>query len=375
MKRKIFAAILIVLGAIGFLGGTKFLQISTLLAMAYPAPQETVSAFAVREEKWPETFNAIGSVSAVQGVNITTEVSGSVREIAFESSAAVAKGDLLVRLDTSTEEAELRAAEAKVDWAKVSAKRARNLRADNTVSQSELDSAEADLKQAEANAEAIRAAIEKKTIRAPFAGRLGIRQVNLGQYLEAGKPIVSLQSLAPVYADFSLPQQDLSQLKAGMRVNVFTDTFASRKFEGSLTAINPDLDVKTRSIGLQATLDNADQLLRPGMFARVEVVLPNEQNVLVVPATSILSAPYGDSVYVIESASGTNGTPNAGLVVRQQFVKTGRAHGDFVAIESGLKPGERVASSGIFKLRNGMPVSENNEVTPKPADKPHPSDG
>jgi membrane fusion protein (multidrug efflux system) len=343
--------------------------------MAYPAPQETVSSFAVREEKWPETFSAIGSVTAVQGVNITTEVSGAVREIAFESSAAVAKGDLLVRLDTSTEEAQLRAAEAKVEWAKVSAKRARNLRADNTVSQSELDSAEADLKQAEANAEAIHAAIEKKTIRAPFAGRLGIRQVNLGQYLEAGKPIVSLQSLAPVYADFSLPQQNLSQLKAGMRVNVSTDTYTNHQFEGSLTAINPDLDVKTRSIGLQATLDNADQLLRPGMFARVEVVLPDEQSVLVVPATSILSAPYGDSVYVIEKASGTNATASAGLVVRQQFVKTGRAHGDFVSVESGLKPGDRVASSGIFKLRNGMSVSENNEVSPKPTEKPRPSDG
>jgi membrane fusion protein (multidrug efflux system) len=241
------------------------------------------------------------------------------------------------------------------------------------VPQSELDTAEATLKQTQGMADATRATIEKKTIRAPFAGRLGIRLVNLGQYLDTGKPIVSLQSLAPIYVDFSLPQQELARLKTGMPVRVTTDAYPDRQFDGKLTAINPDLDSQTRSVGLQATFENADQLLRPGMFARVEVLLPNEQSVVAIPATSILSAPYGDSVYVIEPAPDKgNGKP--GLVVRQKFIRTGRTRGDFVSVESGLKAGERIVSAGIFKLRNGMSVIENNELAPKNALAPNPSD-
>ncbi len=235
---------------------------------------------------------------------VTPEIPGIVREIAFESGAVVAKGDLLVRLDTSSEEAQLRALEAQEELARLNLARERTLRSQNMVSQSELETAEATLKQNQANADNIRATIEKKTIRAPFAGRLGIRLVNLGQYLDTGKPIVSLQSLTPVYADFSLPQQELARLKTGMAgALVTTDAFPGRAFEGTLTAINPDLDPSTRSVGLQATFENAEQLLRPGMFARVEVLLPEEQTVLAIPATSVLSAPYGDSVYVVESQS------------------------------------------------------------------------
>jgi membrane fusion protein (multidrug efflux system) len=260
-----------------------------------------------------------------------------------------------------------------VEWARVSAERARKLRADNTVSQAELDQAESTWKQNQANADAIRAAIEKKTIRAPFAGRLGIRLVNVGQYLDNGKPIVSLQSLSPLHADFSLPQQELARLKTDMHVRISTDTYPGRQFDGVLTAINPDLDAATRSVGLQATLDNPEQLLRPGMFARIEVMLPEaEQSVLVIPATSVFSAPYGDSVYVIESKPGKDGKPQS--VVRQQFIRTGRTRGDFVAVETGLKPGDRVASSGVFKLRNGAPVVENNELAPKTAETPKPAD-
>jgi membrane fusion protein (multidrug efflux system) len=306
-----------------------------------------------REEKWQETLNTIGSISAVQGVNVTPEVAGTVSEIAFESGAMVNKGDLLVRLDTSTEEAELRALQAQANLARINAERARNLRKDNTVSQSELDTAEATLKQAEANVDATKAAIEKKTIRAPFAGKLGIRQVNLGEYLGTGKQIVSLQALSPVYADFSLPQQDLAQLKPGMKVLVTSDTYTNQTFEGTLTAINPDLSQETRSVRLQATLENTNHLLRPGMFARVQVLLPIERNVLVIPATAILSNPYGDSVYIIEKSTNA---PNDGFVVRQQFVRTGIARGDFISVENGLKPGTKIASSGVFKLRNGMAV-------------------
>jgi membrane fusion protein, multidrug efflux system len=359
---------------VGGLAAVKSAQIGRLIAggKAFTPPPETVSAAVAQAEKWPTSLSAIGSIAAVQGVTITPDIPGTVREVAFESGARVAKGDLLVRLDTSSEEAQLRAIEAQVELARINRDRARNLRGVNMVAQAELDSAEATLKQDQANADAIRATIGKKTIRAPFAGELGIRLVNLGQYLDIGKPIVSLQQLAPMYAEFSLPQQELSRLATGMPVRVTTDAYPGRRFEGTLTAINPDLDSSTRSVGLQATLPNADQKLRPGMFARIEVLLPEEQSVLVIPATSVLSEAYGDSVYVIESKPGKDGKP--GLVVRQQFIRTGRARGDFLSVESGLKAGDRIVNAGLFKLRNGMPVVENNDLVPGSHEAPRPAD-
>lgn len=375
MKVKVTIAILIVVGVVGGLAGIKVMQIKTLVnaGKSYAPPPESVSSAVAHEEKWQGTLAAIGSVMPAQGVTVTPEIAGIVREINFEPGAVVAKGDLLIKLDTSSEEAQLRALSAQEELAKLNVTRERTLREQNMVSQSELDAAEATLKQNKANADAVRTVIEKKTIRAPFAGRLGIRQVNLGQYLEAGKPIVSLQSLSPVFVDFSLPQQELARLNTGMPVRVTTDAYPGRKFSGVLTVINPDLDSATRSLGLQATLTNEDQALRPGMFVRAEVLLPEEQNVLVIPATSILSAPYGDSVFVIESNPATNNIKEH-LSVRPQFVRVGRAHGDFISIETGLKAGDRVVSSGLFKLRGGMTVIENNEIAPKSAMKPNPAD-
>ena len=368
----IIIAIAIVAAVAGGLGAVKALQIRTMIEAGkhFKQPPETVSSAVAHEEKWQGTIPAIGSIMAAQGVTIAAEAPGTVVEIAFESGASVAKGDLLLRLDTSSEEAQFRALEAQADLARLTATRNRELRAGNTVSQSELDNSEATLKQAQANADAVRATIAKKTIRAPFAGRLGIRQVNLGEYIEAGKtPIVSLQALDSVYADFALPQQELSQVKEGLRVRITTDTYADRQFEGVLTSLDPDLDAGTRSVRLRATLENKDHALRPGMFARIEVLLPGDQNVLVIPATAVLSAPYGNSVYIIESA--TNATD--GLVVRQQFVKTGNARGDFVSVESGLKAGDRIVRSGMFKLRNGASVVENNEIMPASETAPRPS--
>jgi membrane fusion protein (multidrug efflux system) len=375
MIRKISLAVFIVVLVLGGLAGVKALQIKKLMAdgKSFAEPPESVSSALVREEKWQDTLTAIGSVMAVQGVTVSPEIPGIIREISFESGAVVSQGDLLVRLDTSLEEAQLRALRAQEELAQLNLTRERTLRSQNMVSQAELDAAESTLKQTQGNADAIRATIQKKTIRAPFAGRLGIRLVNLGQYMDTGKPIVSLQSLTPIYADFSLPQQELARLKTGMRVRVTTDTYPDRQFEGTLTAINPDLDQSTRSVGLQATFANPDQLLRPGMFARVEVLLPEEQPVLVIPATSVLSAPYGDSVYVIESKPGKD-NGNAHLVVRQQFIRTDHARGDFVSVGSGLKVGERIVSAGIFKLRNGMAVTENNNLSPKNDAAPRPSD-
>jgi len=371
--KKVIIGIAIVLLVVAGLGGIKGLQIKTLIASAksFSQPPETVSSAVVHEEKWQGTLTAIGSVTAVQGVTVTPELAGTVREINFESGAVVAKGDLLVKLDTSSEEAQLRSLEAQVQWAKVSLDRQSTLRTNQLVSASDYDSADAAWKQAVANADATRAIIEKKTLRAPFAGKLGIRQINLGQYLDAGKPIVSLQALSPVYADFSLPQQELGKMQTGMRVRVTTDTYPDRRFEGTLVAINPDLDSTTRSIGLRAAFENADQALRPGMFAKVETLLPEEKTVLVIPATCVLSAPYGDSVYVIEQAPQTIGQ-KPGLTVRQQFIRTGEARGDLITVESGLKPGDKIVSAGVFKLRNGMAVTENNDMVPKNEKSPHP---
>lgn len=370
MKAKIASAIGLVIVVLVALGGIKALQFKTMAAKPWVQPPDTISSAVAHEEDWQDTFSAVGTISAVQGVTVTPEVAGTVSDIEFESGAVVSKGDLLVRLDTTTEAAQLKAAQAQLQWARVTAERTQTLRTNNTVSQSELDQAEAALKQAKANADAIQAAIDKKTIRAPFSGKLGIRQVNLGEYLDAGKPIVSLQSLTPVYADFSLPQQALAQVKTDMTVRVTLDTYTNKDFQGKLTAINPDLDQATRMVALQATLDNPEHLLRPGMFARVEVLLPTDQKVLVIPKTAVLSAPYGDSVYLIQK--GTNG-PNS-EIVQSQFVRVGRSRGDFVSIESGLKPGDKVVSSGLFKLRNGGAVTENNQIEPKASENPKPSE-
>ncbi len=375
MKNLLLATLLLII-AVGTLAGVKVLQNKKLTAAgkSFTPPPETVSSAVAHEEKWQNTLEAIGSVTAAQGVNVTTELPGIVQEIAFESGALANQGDLLVRLDTSSEEAQLRSLEAQAGLAQIEVGRARKLRADKMVSESELDSAEATFKQTQANADAVRAIISKKTIRAAFSGRLGLRLINRGEYVDAGKAIVSLQALTPIYADFSLPQQDLAQIRTGQHVRLSLDTYSDRSFEGVLSAINPDLDPGTRSVRLRATFENSDQLLRPGMFVRAEVLLPTEQPVLVIPATAVLSSPYGESVYVIEPNAGTN-TAGGGLVARQQFIRTGRARGDLVAVETGLKPGERVASSGVFKLRNRMPVTENNSLVPKASPTPHPSEG
>jgi membrane fusion protein (multidrug efflux system) len=374
MKRKIVFAVLIILAVVSALAGVKALQIRKMVEVgkSFEPPPETVSAFVARQEKWQSSLSAIATVTASQGVDITPEIPGAVRDIAFESGSIVAKGDLLVRLDTSSEEAELRAIQAQVSLASINVERARKLRKENIAPQSDLDTAEATLKQNQGNADTVQATIAKKTIRAPFAGRLGIRLINLGQYLEAGKPIVSLQALTPIYANFSLPQQELSKLKTDMQVRLRTDASPGKEFEGILTVINPGLDETTRSVGLQATFANEEQLLRPGMFAKLEVVLPEIKDVLVIPATSVLSEPYGDSVYVIEPKTSSKGRP--GFAVRRQLIKSGGGRGDFLSVESGLKPGERVVSAGVFKLRNGAAVVENNNIVPQPSISPKPAD-
>ena len=371
MKQKLIAGMAVVLllgGGLAYIKIGQFKTMGAATAMLTPPP-ETIATAIVSAESWPEILPAVGSVSPAQGVTVAPEIGGAVSEIAFESGATVKQGDLLVKLDSSSEEAQLRAAEAQAELARLNAERNRKLRGDNTVSQSELDATEATLKQAQANADAIRTVVAKKNIRAPFSGRLGIRLVNLGEQLAAGTSIVSLQSLSPLFVDFSLPQQELARLQTGLKVHAVSDAYAGKIFDGEIAAINPDLDVVTRSIRVRAKFENADELLRSGMFVRVRVDLLGDKPVLAVPVTAIISAPFGDSVFVVETHV-EKGVTN--MVAQQKFIRTGRAHGDFVSIETGLKAGDKVATAGVFKLRNGMAVQENNTVSPKASETPTP---
>lgn len=368
MKRKILFAVLLVLVIFGTLAGIKVFQIRKLINTPWAIPPETISTAVVHEEHWQDSLPAVGSIAAVQGVMLTPEIGGTVSEILIESGATVAKGDVIFKLDASNEEAQLRALEAQVELWKLDADRARQLWTAKAVSKADLDSAESTLKAGVANADALRSTIAKKNISAPFAGQLGYRQIYLGQFVDKGKALISVQSLSPLVGNFTLPQQELARLKTGMTVRLTLDTYPGKHFDGTLTTINPDLDPVTHSVGLQATFDNAGELLRAGMFAKFEVLLPGDQKVLAVPATAVLSAPFGDSVFVVEP---TTNSP-AGLAVRQQFIRTGRAFGDYVSVETGLKAGERVVNAGLFKLRNGMGVVENNDLKPKAAEQPRP---
>jgi membrane fusion protein, multidrug efflux system len=273
-------------------------------------------------------------------------------------------GDLLVKQDTTTEEAQLRSAEAQVMLAQNNYHRIDQLLARNAISRSEFDNADAQLKANKAQADAIRSAIAKKTVRSPFSGRLGIRLINLGEILKEGTPIVSLQTLSPIFANFQLPQHQLSQIKVGFKVRVTSDALPGAAIEGQITAINPQVDSATRNISVQATLENMQEHLRPGMFVDVQVVLPGENDVLMIPATSVLYAPYSDSVFIIETKKDEK-SGQEGKEVHQQFVRLGEKRGDFISVLSGLKEGDAVVSTGVFKLRNGQPVVIDNRLVPE----------
>jgi membrane fusion protein, multidrug efflux system len=371
-RRALGIAIGLLIAIFIFVSGIKALQIFKMIRSPQIMPATTVTSAPVTEEDWAPRFSAVGTVSAVEGAVVATELGGVVSQIAFENGGEAKKGDMLVKLDTSSEEAQLRTAEADLELARSDLDRARDLAARKVISKAELDAAESKLKQKEGSADNLRAMITKKQVRAPFNGQLGIRQVNVGQMINAGQQVVALTSLDPVYVDFALPQQHLSKLTKGLEVQVRTDALPGREFKGKLTAINSMVDAATRNVPLQATLENPDHTLRPGMFAKADVVLPVKQSVLVIPATAISYAPYGDSVFVIEKQKDPkNGKESQ--VLRQQFIRTGETRGDFVTVTNGLKAGEVVASSGVFKLRNGMEVTVNNELAPKPEVSPTPA--
>jgi membrane fusion protein (multidrug efflux system) len=346
---------------IGIPAAIKMQQFQAMAEMQMTMPPEIVTAEQVNKQQWPNTLSATGSLVAVQGVTVSAELGGKVSKIAFESGNRVKAGDLLVRLDTTAEEAQLRSAEAAEKLARINLDRNRGLRANKTVSQSELDTAEANYKQATAQVENVKATIAKKTLRAPFSGQLGLRQVNLGQIIEQGTPVVTLQTIDPIYADFSLPQQRFSSVAVGNEVRITTDAAEEKSFSGKVIAINPEIDQTTRTVRIRSTLSNEEELLRPGMFANVEVIMPQQDEVLAIPATSVLYAPYGDTVFVIDSKKDEESGEEQ-KILRQQIIRLGQTRGDYVAVISGLKEGESVVTSGVFKLRPNMAVMVDNSL-------------
>ncbi len=375
MKKTVLMIILGLVVLIAALVGVKGLQIKRMIAQGeqFVMPPEPVTAATVQSAAWTSELVAVGSLEAVQGVMVTAELAGKVARIAFEPGRAVKAGSLLVQQDISSEVAQLRSAEASMELARLNLERAKELLPDNVITRSNFDTADAEYKQAAAQVDAIRATIAKKTIRAPFSGRLGLRLVNLGQTLDGGDPIVSLQSMDPIFANFYLPQQELANIRRGLTVRLTTDALPGDAVEGTITAINPQVDSTTRNIRVQATVDNAGERLRPGMFVNASVVLPTVRKVLTIPATAVLYAPYSDSVFVVEPVPDKNGA-GEGSVLRQQFVRLGNKRGDFIAVHSGLEEGQTVVSTGVFKLRNGQAVVVDNSLSPEFKLAPTPED-
>jgi len=392
------------------LGAWKFMSIQAAIAagMAFQPPPEAVTTIVARPERWDASLSAIGTATAVRGVTVSADLPGIVVRIDFESGRTVQQGDLLVKLDTRQEDAQLRAAEAELQLARLQLDRMSGLREKRVVSQAEYDAASASFTQAEARVGEIRATIDRKTIRAPFTGILGIRQVDLGQYLTPGLAVVSLQALDPIYVDFAVPQQQVERFRAGTPVRVaidgtaggaggsggfakgsgqrtggssplgdgaspLGDGSAGTELSGRVTAIDSIVDEATRNVRVQATFDNPKETLRPGMFVKVRVAVGGGREVVPIPASAISYAPYGNSVFIVEEMEGPGGETYRG--VRQQFVETGDARGDQVAVLAGVKPGEEVVTSGVFKLRNGVAVIVNNEVQPGNDPAPRPGNG
>jgi len=373
MKKKVFFAVLGLCLLAAALAGIKLLQFDRMSAEgSFSPPPATVTAATVESTAWETRLTSVGSLEAVQGVTVTAELGGKVTAIAFEAGAFVQAGDLLVQQDISSETAQLRAEEASLALKKANFERAKELRAENVVTQAAFDQATAEYKQAQAAIDNIRSVIAKKTIRAPFAGRLGIRLINLGQILEGGEAIVSLQAMDPIFVNFSLPQNQIARVKLGLTVRITNDALNDAVVEGRITALNPQIEEDTRNIRIQATVANLGEKLRPGMFVEVNVVLPEEDNVLIIPATAVLYAPYSDSVFVVEPQKDAQGGEER-LVLRQQFIRTGAQRGDYVVVTSGVKPGERVVSTGVFKYRNGQAVVVDNTLEPEFSLSPQPA--
>jgi membrane fusion protein (multidrug efflux system) len=373
LKAPTAGAIFGVLALFLALADVKAFQFRKMGASPMTMPPTTVSSAVVKEEDWAPTLSAVGSISAVQGAIVSTELGGIVSGVGFQSGSEAKKGEVLLKLDSSSEEALLHTAEADLELARANLQRERDLAARKVVSKQELDAAESTFGQKQGTVDNMRAFIAKKQVRAPFDGQLGIRQVNVGQMINSGQQVVSLQALDPVYVDFALPQQELSKLAPGLEALVRTDAVPGREFKGKLTALNSMVDTVTRNVTLQATFENPDHALKPGMFVKINIALPEKGKTLVIPGSAVSYAPYGDSVFVIDKKKDPK-TGKETQTLRQAFVRVGEARGDFVSVTQGLKAGDEVVSTGVFKLRNAMPVTINNDLAPKPQMNPTPAD-
>ncbi len=364
--------ILALLGVIAVLVGIKAAQIGAMIdaGASYVPPPESVTSVKAEAITWQASQRAVGTVLAVRGVTLGSELSGIVREIGFENGARVKKGQVLVQLDTASEAAQLVGAEADAELARLTRARVQSLATQGSKPQADLEAAQARAVQAEATVTHLRTLIAKKVIRAPFDGRIGIRQVELGQVVSPGSPIASLQSMDPVHVEFLLPQQALADVKEGQKVRVQVDVFPKDTWEGALTTINPEVELSSRNVRMRATVSNTDGRLLPGMFASIDVLSEDARQVVAIPTTAVLFAPYGDSVFVLEEGKDAAGKPN--LVAQQRFTRLGERRGDFIAVTSGLKPGETVVSNGVFKLRNGAAVAVNNALAPQAETAPQP---
>jgi membrane fusion protein, multidrug efflux system len=373
MAKRMILMLTVAAVFIGILGFVKFqqFQVAAGQAASFQPPPEAVTTVVAKQEPWPATLGVIGTTAAVQGVTVSADLPGIVDRISFDSGRSVRAGEVLVLLDTRQEEAQLTAAEAQRDLARLNFERMQGLIKDGAISRAEYDLAAAEQKQTEARVGEIRATIERKIIRAPFSGVLGIRQVNLGQYLSAGDAVVPLQSLHPIYVNFGVPQQDAGQMRPGRSVRITADTLSGVEFIGRISAIDSVVNESTRNVQVQATVPNPDGKLRPGMFVQTAVVLGASRPVVALPASAIAYAPFGDSVFIVSDMKGPDGKAYRG--VRQEFVKLGGGRGDQIAVVSGVKPGDEVVTSGVFKLRNGAAVVVNNKV--QPANNPAPKLG
>jgi len=374
MAKRMILMLTLMAVLIAGLGFVKFRQIQAAVAQNanFQPPPEAVTTIVAKQEKWPATLEVIGTAVAVQGVTVSADLPGTVERIAFESGKSVNAGDVLVELDTRQERAQLAAMEAQRDLARINFNRMQQLVKQGVIAQSEYDNVTAQQKATEAQVGEIRATIARKTIRAPFSGILGLRQVNLGQYLAAGEAIVPLQSLNPIYVNFGVPQQVAANVPVGRSLRVKSNDVGGSEFTGRVTAIDSVINEATRNVQVQATLTNPRGKLRPGMFVQVAVGTGAERPVIAVPASAINYAPYGDSVYVVSDLKDPSGKAYRG--VRQQFVKLEGARGDQVAVISGINPGDEVVTSGVFKLRNGAAVQVNNKVQPGNSPTPKPED-
>ena len=371
MAKRMIIMLVVVVAFIATLGLFKFNQIRAAMSHPWTQPPEAVTTVIAKQEDWNTTLDAIGSVAAVNGVTVAADLPGLVSEIDFASGKAVNKGDILVRLDTKQERAQLAAAEAAAELSRVQLGRTQGMLAGGIVPQSTYDNDAATYKQAVAHVGEIKASIERKTIRAPFSGILGIRQVNLGQYLAGGAPIVALQAFRPAYVNFNVPQQELARIHKGAQVEVTSDALGGSE-TGKINAFDSVIDEATRNVQIQAIFDNNDGKLRPGMFVDAVLARGTKTTAIALPASAINYAPFGDSVYIVENRKGKDGKTFLG--VRQQFVKIGGSRGDQVAILTGVRPGEQVVTSGVFKLRPDAPVEVNNSVQPSNIAAPKPED-